>query len=409
MTFPRVLLLDDDPFVLKMLARQLAGLGVPEVAVFTSGEAALAALAKDGIAEMVLVDLNMPGMDGVEFLRHLGQRGYAGSLALVSGEDVRILEAAERLAAAHGLHVLGHLTKPVASQTLRDLLERWRSAAPAQPLAGRKGYGAREVRRAIEQGELVNHYQPKVDVATGALRGVETLVRWQHPDDGLVFPDQFIGVAEEHGLIDALTRRVLGDALAQARRWGAAGLALRVAVNVSMDNLVRLDFADFVASEVDRHGLAPADLILEVTESRLMHDAQNALEVLTRLRLKRFSLSIDDFGTGHSSLGQLRNIPFDELKIDQSFVHGAAEDGTRRAIVDASLTIARQLGMGSVAEGVEDGADWAFLQSTGCDQAQGYFIARPMPGDALPAWQVDWQGRHAALVRPTIPSHISKE
>lgn len=399
MIFPRVLVLDDDPFALKLLVRQLAGLGVPDVEVFPSGEAALAALEKNAAADLVLVDLNMPGMDGVEFLRHLGERGYAGSLALVSGEDVRILEMAERLAGAHGLHVLGHLTKPVAPQILQDLLARWRSRAPLQAVRSRKTYDAQDVRRAIEQKELLNYYQPKVELATGELRGVETLVRWLHPEDGLVFPDQFIGVAEEHGLIDALTQVVLSGALAQAQRWRADGVPLRVAVNVSMDNLGRLDFADFVASEVARHGLAPSDLILEVTESRLMQDAQNVLDVLTRLRLKRFSLSIDDFGTGHSSLAQLRNIPFDELKIDRSFVHGAGQDNTRSAIFEGSLNIARQLGMKSVAEGVEDAADWAFLQSTGCDLAQGYFIAQPMPGNDLPAWMDNWQGRYAALRR----------
>ena len=397
MITPRILVLDDDPFALKLLARQLAGLGVPDVEVFTSGEAALAALERIYAADLVLVDLNMPGMDGVEFLRHLGERGYPGSLALVSSEDLRILETAERLADGHGLQVLGHLTKPVAPKPLQDLLARWRSRAPARPVRSKKTYDAQEVRRAIEQHELLNYYQPKVELATGELRGVETLVRWLHPEDGLVFPDQFIGVAEEHGLIDALTRVVLSGALAQAQRWRAGGLSLRVAVNVSMDNVRRLDFADYVASEVERHGLAPSDLILEVTESRLMQDAQNALDVLTRLRLKRFSLSIDDFGTGHSSLTQLRNIPFDELKIDQSFVHGAAQDGTRRAIFEASLNIARQLGMTSVAEGVEDAADWAYLQSAGCDLAQGYFIAKPMPGGALPTWRVDWQDRHVTL------------
>lgn len=397
MTPTSVLVLDDDPFALKLLARQLAELGVPKIEVFSSGEAALVALEKDAAADLVLVDLNMPGMDGVEFLRHLGERGYAGSLALVSGENVRILETAERLAGAHGLHVLGHLTKPVALQNLQNLLARWRSRVPARTIRSRKTYDAQEVQRAIEQNEVLNYYQPKVELATGELRGVETLVRWLHPEDGLVFPDQFIGVAEEYGLIDALTRAVLIGALAQAKRWRAGGITLSVAVNVSMDNLARLDFADFVANEVARHGLAPSDLILEVTESRLMQDAQNALDVLTRLRLKRFSLSIDDFGTGHSSLAQLSNIPFDELKIDGGFVHGAGRDNTRGAIFEASLNIARQLGMKSVAEGVEDAADWAFLQSTSCDIAQGYFIAKPMPGKDIPAWLDHWQGRYAVI------------
>ena len=234
-------------------------------------------------------------------------------------------------------------------------------------------------------------------MVSGALIGVETLVRWQHPDDGLVFPDDFIGVAEDNGLIDDLTHVVLAEALGQARRWLDQGLKLRVAVNVSMHTLARLEFADYVLGEVVRSGVAAEDLILEVTESRLMTDVLAPLYILTRLRLKHVGLSIDDFGTGHSSLSQLRDIPFDELKIDRSFVHGAGQDKTRRAIFTASLGMARQLGMRTVAEGVEDRADWDFLRQQGCDLAQGYFIARPMPADKLPAWLADWEARHSEL------------
>jgi len=209
----------------------------------------------------------------------------------------------------------------------------------------------------------------------------------------MVFLDQFIALAEANGLIDDLTRAALGSALAQARLWKDAGLALKVAVNVSMDNLAKLDFADFVERAAEQAGVAPEDVVFEVTESRLMQDARAPLEILTRLRLKRFRLSIDDFGTGHSSLSQLREIPFDELKIDQSFVHGAGTDETRRAIFDASLGLAKQLKMESVAEGVEDRADWNFLRRTGCQLAQGYFIARPMPAADLPPWIERWQAR----------------
>ena len=264
---------------------------------------------------------------------------------------------------------------------------------PAVARPASKGYDAGKVRHAIERGELVNYYQPKVDVASGALKGVETLVRWLHPVDGLVFPDQFIAVAEEYGLIDDLTRVVLSGALDQARRWCDDGLELRVAVNVSMDNLARLDFPEFIMQELARSGTRAENLILEVTESRLMKDALISLDILTRLRIKHVSLSIDDFGTGNSSLAQLRNIPFNELKIDQSFVHGARVDNTQRAIFIASHDMARQLGMSVVAEGVEDLADWDFLRERGCDLAQGYFIARPMPAGQLPAWLKDWNGR----------------
>ncbi|MHB1591928.1 MAG: EAL domain-containing protein, partial [Sulfuricella sp.] len=223
--------------------------------------------------------------------------------------------------------------------------------------------------------------------------GMETLVRWRHPKDGMVFPDQFIGIAEQHGLIDELTRVVMTGALAQARIWQDAGLTLRVAVNLSMDNLTSLNFLDYVAEITAKAGVPPQEVVLEVTESRLMHDQRVPLEILTRLHLKRFRLSIDDFGTGNSSLTQLRDIPFGELKIDQSFVHGAWANDTQRAMFDASLGLAKQLGMEAVAEGVEDQADWDFVLQQGCDLAQGYFIAKPMSAEYLPTWLADWEAR----------------
>jgi EAL domain-containing protein (putative c-di-GMP-specific phosphodiesterase class I) len=181
--------------------------------------------------------------------------------------------------------------------------------------------------------------------------------------------------------------------LRQARLWQDAGLRLHLAVNVSMDNLAALEFPDFVAHEADAAGVAASSLVLEVTESRLMKNPLAALDILTRLRLKRIRLSIDDFGTGHSSLAQLRDIPFDELKVDHGFVHGACKDASLKAIVEASLGMARQLGMQTVAEGVEDQADWDFLHSAGCDLAQGYFVARPMPAADLPGWIARWEHR----------------
>jgi len=398
MTAPEILLIDDDPFQIKLLLPQLANLGHDSVEYCTSGAQALALLEAHQI-DLIFLDLNMPGMDGIEFLRRLAELQYSGALVLVSGEDERIRETATRLARSHRLNVLGHMNKPVPAEMLRTLLETWRGMAPrATAKASSKCYGAAEVRRAIVGNELVNHYQPKVDMASGTLQGVETLVRWQHPDDGLVLPNQFVGVAEEHGLIDDLTRIVLGGALEQSQRWRDEGLALQVAVNISMDNLSRLDFPDFVLSQAVSSGVAAHDLILEVTESRLMSDNLMPLDILTRLRLKHINLSIDDFGTGHSSLAKLRDIPFNELKIDHSFVHGACRDNTRRAIAMASLAMARQLGMTSVGEGVEDQADWDFMRQQGCDLAQGFFIARPMPARALLPWLADWEAR-----RPLVP------
>ncbi len=394
----QILVLDDEPFMRKLLSRMLANLGYTGVSACDSGQAALHLLdLADHRPDLILLDINMPQMDGVEFVRHLVEHHYAGALILVSGEDERMLQSVENLVVAHQITVLGHLTKPVAPDLLAALVDRCLTPLPNTASAHKKVYAKDELQAAIAHGELVNFYQPKVSIATGLVTGAETLVRWQHPTDGLVFPDQFISTAEHHGLIDALTRAVLAGALPLVRQWRDAGLSWKLAVNLSMDNLLSLEFLDVVVDLVVSMGVRPQNLVFEVTESRLMQDPRIALEILTRLRLKRFRLSIDDFGTGHSSLSQLRDIPFDELKIDQSFVHRAWANDTQRAMFDASLGLARQLNMETVAEGVEDFADWNFLRQQKCDVAQGYFIARPMPASSLPAWLADWEIRRGQL------------
>lgn len=396
----KILLIDDEPFVLKLLSRQLANLGFQNIISHERAADALAML-ESGIESIGLIfcDLQMPEMDGVEFVRQLVHINYAGGLVLVSGEDGRVLQTAEKLSKAHRLNVLGALHKPVSPEQLKQVLNKHPSRTAASRVTD-KTYGRDELWRAITGGKMVNYYQPKVDIATGTVSGVEALVRWRHPEDDLVFPDQFIPTAEEHGLIDDLTRVVLSNALHQARIWLNAGLHLRVAVNVSMDSLVSLDFPDLVARAVAKAGVPPKNLVLEVTESRLMKNPLAALDILTRLRLKHISLSIDDFGTGHSSLAQLRDIPFDELKVDRGFVHDAYRDSSLRAIFEASLGMARQLGMKTVAEGAEDREDWDFLRATGCDMVQGYFIAKPMPAADLAPWVANWGVRYGKLVVP---------
>lgn len=402
----RILILDDDPFILKLLSRMLANLGFLSVDCCENGEDALKLL--DDVAtrpDLILLDLNMPGMDGIEFVRHLVERNYSGSLILVSGEDERMLKTTEKLVQAHQIPILGYLQKPVQPEALREQLKKMASSLSEQSKgkSTRKIYDAEAIKKAINSGELVNYYQPKVRVKTGEIAGVETLVRWHHPVDGIIYPDQFIGVAEEYGLIDQLTQTVLEQAFAQAGVWQKLGCDLKVAVNVSMDNLTSLDFQDTVVKLAAEAGVLPRNIVLEITESQLMGDERISLEILTRLRLKRFHLSIDDFGTGHSSLAQLRDIPFDELKIDQGFVHRASEDETLRAIYDASLALAKQLNMEAVAEGVESREDWELLRQTDCDLAQGNFIANPMPAEELEAWEKKWRTRIEA---EALISHV---
>ncbi len=396
----KIFLIDDDTFALNFLTRKLLRAGQADLSSFTNAHVALAAITDATTAiDLVFCDLQMPDMDGVEFVRHLVALGYGGCLAIVSGEDGRILRTVEKLAAAHGLRIVGALSKPASTVELAAVLER--AAARPAPNGGpaQEAYPVDELRDALARGELINHYQPKIDLASGKVVGVEALVRWLHPREGLVFPDRFVSTAEQHGLIRELTATILVSALRQARRWHDEGLLLHMAVNVSMDDLVVLDFPDFVLSQAISARVPLTSLVLEVTESRLMADPVVPLDILTRLRLKRVGLSIDDFGTGHSSLAQLRDIPFDELKVDRGFIHGANRDPSLRAIVEGSVGMAREMGMRTVAEGVEDADDWDFVHDVGFDVAQGYFIAKPMPAAQLRAFIANWDERFRNLPR----------
>ena len=269
----------------------------------------------------------------------------------------------------------------------------------------RRTYDEQDLRKAIATGQLVNFYQPQVRMIDGAVAGVEALVRWQHPDDGLVFPSDFIPLVEQSGLSDELAGAVLAGALRAARQWRGAGLELRVSVNVAMDNLFALDLPEKVVNAAAEAGVPAECVVLEITESQVTRDLDRLLDVATRLRLKRVGLAIDDFGTGYSSLAQLRDVPFDELKLDRSFVHGASSNPQLQAILRATLDMARQLGLRTVAEGVEDREDWDNLRDMACDFAQGYLIARPMPAEAILNWSSDWRAKgHQRLVKPLVSS-----
>ena len=404
---PAVLLIDDEPFQLKILGRQFANLGFHQQERCSDAHAAMARIANEPDSfGLIACDLHMPQMDGVEVVRRLSELGYRGALVLISGEDTRVLQTAERLARAQSLQVLGAVSKPVPMPILRELLAPLLTTAdkspsseePAPPRHGEPLIDAATLALAIAHGELVVHFQPKVSLKGARLLGVEALVRWQRPQGELVAPDRFIGLAEEHGLIDALTNDVLARALAEVRRWSDRALPLQVAVNVSTLSLTDQQFPDRVLLALQTAGVLAPRLVLEITESQLLQQPVRTLDVLTRLRLKRVGLSIDDFGTGHSSLTQLHDLPFGELKLDRSFVTGAHANPSLQAIVGPTLDMARQLGLHTVAEGVETLEDWRWLQASGCDAAQGWFVGRPMPAERLLGWLAEWETRRGALM-----------
>jgi EAL domain-containing protein (putative c-di-GMP-specific phosphodiesterase class I) len=253
-----------------------------------------------------------------------------------------------------------------------------------------------DLHRAVDGDELVLHYQPKADLPEGRVRSVEALVRWQHPERGLLYPDEFIPLAQHTGLIRPLTLKVLQLALTQCRSWRDEGLELSVAVNLAMRNLLDAQLPDEVVRMLASLKL-PADVLeLEITESTIMADPMRALAVLERLSQLGVRLAIDDFGTGYSSLGYLKRLPVDEIKIDKSFVLNMSGDENDAAIVRSTIDLGRNLGLEVVAEGVESAEVWDRLADLGCNVAQGYFLSRPKPADELAAWMAD--SKAAAMI-----------
>ena len=243
-----------------------------------------------------------------------------------------------------------------------------------------------ELRHALDNDEFELHYQPKVRLSTGVVEGVEALVRWRHPERGLVPPDEFIPLAEQTGVIKPLTAWVLDSALAQCRTWRAGGLDLNVAVNLSVRNLLDAHLPEAVAALLRKYELPASKLELEITESTIVADQIRALDVLARLDGMGVGLAVDDFGTGYSSLAYLKDLPVRELKIDRKFVNNMTEDGDDAFIVRSTIDLGRNLGLQVVAEGVETQEAWDQLAALGCDTAQGYFLSRPLPAVDLATW-----------------------
>jgi EAL domain-containing protein (putative c-di-GMP-specific phosphodiesterase class I) len=387
-----VLLVDDEPFIRRLTGLLLKQLGWPIIGESGNGREALAALdVPDAYIDLILCDLAMPDMDGVEFVRHLAARKGCPPIAFLSGAESGLLRAAEALGRAYSLEVLGALAKPVAKDALLSILDQV-SGQRAPRAQQRRAIDITDddLARGIAAREMVFHYQPKVAIATGRLEGVEALVRWQHPSHGLLFPDAFIAKAEAGPLISPLTEALVELGVEQVARWQSDGLNLHLGINLSPSMLSDVTLPDRFSALTGKCGVDPDRIVFEITETGVAREELIYLEIVTRLRMKGFRLSIDDFGTGQSSLQRLEALPFRELKVDRQFVHGAHKNPAKQAILEASLALAKALGMKSVAEGVEHRADWELLARSGCDVAQGYFVAKPMPAEALPGWIGSW-------------------
>jgi len=333
--------------------------------------------------DIITIDLVMPELDGVEVMRLLGERNYCSRIIISSGMGTRVLDAAQRAAAQHKLNILGVISKPVSREAMRILVgESCDLKLPQvipEKLSGQhngQSISKADLQQALDRHEFVVAYQPKIHCGTGAPAGFEALARWEHPQRGTIMPIYFIPLAEEYGLIDVLTAQVFDQSLAWFSRYFAQS-GLYLSLNVSARSLVAM---------CGQYAINPDRIVLELTESSAMVDPILSLDLMTRLRVKGFQLSIDDFGTGFSSMVQFVRLPFSEIKVDKSFVMRSQESAEARAVIKSIIDLGHSLGLVVTGEGVENSASLDYLNSLGCDLAQGFFIALPMTGAAAIAW-----------------------
>lgn len=374
--FKRLAVIDDDPGVCKFVSRIARDLGF-EVATATQSEK-FRRLCREFKPAVVVMDLGMPGVDGVEQLRFLVAELNGAEVILMSGFDKKVLNSARQVGEELGLSMKGVLPKPISVDELEKML------TTASHFEG--SISARELASAIENGEIRPHFQPKalLQPAYGRqVNEVEALARWHHPVHGLLTPDKFLPLAEETDLLSPMTHAVAIAACRQILNWDAAGMSMAVAINIAPQLLVNLSLPDEITALAADHGVECSRLIIEITESGVMADVARAMDILTRFRIKGFLLSLDDFGTGFSSLIQLYRMPFGEIKIDRSFVKDISVNEEARVIVQATIELAHRLDMTTCAEGVESLEDLRFLSRIGCDKAQGYFISKPIPGEKM--------------------------
>ena len=382
----RFLVVEDHSFQRWMTGNLLEQLGATSVFLADDGVSALELLADTQPAiDVVLTDLDMPGMDGMALIRRMGEMRHQAALVVVSAMDHSLVRGIQTMADDAGIHLLGAIQKPVTPRKLTAVISQHRGTQHAGPPAVPPRIGAREIAEAFRAGQFEAFFQPKVGMGDRKPRGAEALVRLRHPEHGVLSPVSFLAAIREEGFMAPLTEHVMEEALRNCAAWQASGHDMTVSINLAPESLGDAAFSARLVDLARASGIEPACVIFEITESAAP-DLGQQLETLTRLRMKGFGLSIDDYGTGHSSMQRLSQIPFTELKIDQMFVGNISSQPANRAMVESSLHLAAKLGIPAVAEGVENHLDWEVLVALGCPLAQGYHVSRPLSAGEFLNW-----------------------
>jgi len=369
MSEKKILIIDDDIRICRIIKNMADNLNIRS---FATDNPALFEPAQLGFEpNMIFMDLQMPKFDGIELLRKLAKNNSKAAVILISGMDKSVIKTSRELGISLGLNMVGSLQKPFSIDKIEEILQK-QFKPVKNKVSSRHQVTEAELSQAIEKDELVVYYQPQVDLKSGKIVGAEALVRWQHPSRGLIFPDSFIPLAENNEkLIGALTNAVLEQILQNDMMRRKDIQDLNISINISAKMLNNLSLPDEVAKLLALYNYEADRMMVEITETGVMEDPVLTMDVLTRFRLKNIKLSIDDYGTGHSTL-------ITELKVDKSFVMRAMKNEDEEAIVLATIELGHKLGLRVVAEGIEDQETYDWLKEIGCDIGQGYHIARPV-------------------------------
>lgn len=371
----KILIVEDDRIQATSLKLKLRHLGLDEVILAENGFAALELCNKVGI-DLIFCDIRMPQMDGISLLSQLGEHFPKLGVIILSAVDDAILELTRNMCSLAGFPFVDSLSKPYQMEELQRVIERFQEQARPeisfkQPIV----LTCEEVEQAFIHDHIFNYYQPQFDFRSGAIVGVEALVRYEHPTYGMLSPAVFLPLIEQCGLHEKLFLTVLEKAVSALASIDAD---LQLSVNISQCNLQQ-SICDPILAICDKHGFAASKLTLEMTEHEVYNGTTTSLANLARLRMYGVGLSIDDFGTGYASLGQLAKLPFTEMKIDRSFVHDLATNYKHQQLTNMCLLLAQSLGLHCVVEGVENEETWQYLRNLGVDTCQGYYAAKPMP------------------------------
>jgi EAL domain-containing protein (putative c-di-GMP-specific phosphodiesterase class I) len=387
------LVAEAEPVQRRALIEALGQLGTSRVTDVPDGPTALRTL-QAGFTpkvDVAIIDLALGGMDGLELLRAIAELKSTVRLIVIGAQPESVLFSVETLAQAYGVELLGTVAKPVTSAKLRTVLDNLQPLVPRRAPTASPSFSFAEVGVGLQQRQFEPFFQPKIELATGQVKGLETFARWRHPEHGVLGPGAFIDALEQNNRVDFLDWTMIELSIERCRQYHDQGIPISISLNLAPETLANPNFIRQVTSCMKRHGVLPDYLTFEMTESSILKFDADFIERLVRLRMMGFGLAIDDYGTGRSNLQLLARIPFSELKIDRSFVDGASKKRPLGTVLKSCLGLAHSLDRMSVAVGVETRQDWDFLQALGCTYAQGYHIANPMEASAFPGWLEDWQ------------------